>query len=403
MKKIILLLLLLPGVMAISMSIPEEREIIFEPLQEKTLSYTVGNGDPVTMMAGLNVNPGKLENYISTPQKQLYVQPFGQESFTIKINFPPELAPGVYPLRVSVAEQNPAGGMSALTGATDIINIISPHEKGYPHITVYVNQYQQAGNPVEFLIEVQNIGKTDLERIQPDIMLYQDDERQKETTSSIQANLRPYEKQKFKNSISTEGLTPGYYDLVVKAGQTETKQIIALGKPIVTVTNYPSFEADKTNTFNATIKLENWASTIENAGVTFHITNLLSSYQEVTLQPGENSLEFTAEAKPGKTGVYPGRVNMNGKLVKATGQFSADVKGSTTQPGVGFTKTPEKAEEQEEETEEQTPTTTVEKIKEKAKSEIYLILLLIASFAVFAFALGQYLARRRMNNAPPIQ
>ncbi len=401
MKKILLLLLLIPSVLAISMSIPEQREIIFEPFKEITVSYNVGNSGPATMLTGINVEPGKLENYITIPQKQISIPPFGQGSFSVQISLPETLTPGLYPLRITVAEQSQGGGMSALTGATDVINIISPYNEGYPYINVHVNQYQTPEQPISFLIEVQNIGKTDLKGIKPDIMIYQDGKRLKETTTTIQANLKPYEKQKFKNEINTAGLTPGYYDLIVKAGQTETKNIITLGQPTITVKNYPSFKADETNTFNATIKLENWASPMKNASVTFHITNLFSSYQEATLQPGENNLEFTAEAKPGKTGVYPGRVRINGNLVKATGEFQADVKGSTTTQKTRFAKTPEKQEEQE--PEELEPTKTVEKIKETAKNEIFLILLLIASFAVFAFALGQYLARRRMNNAPPYQ
>ncbi|MBW2969821.1 hypothetical protein KY319_01730 [Candidatus Woesearchaeota archaeon] len=403
MKKIIILLFLLPSVLAISLSVPEQREIIYEPLTEQTLAYSVGNSDPVAMAVGLNVDAGKLENHISIPVKELNVPPFGMAGFTVKINFPPELSPGLYTLRAGVSEKSQAGGMAGLTGAMDIINIISPYEKGYPHITIHVNQYQQAGAAVPFLIEVQNIGETDLQNIQPIIMLYRNNQREKETTTSIQTNLQPYQKQKFQSSIDTEGLTPGYYDLIVKAGQTEAKQIIALGKPTVTVTNYPSFKAGEENTFEANINVDNWSGEIENASVTFHITNLLSSYQIATLYPGVNTLEFTTEARPGKTGTYLGRVRINGNLVKATGYFSAEVEGSKTQAGVGFTKTPEKAEEQEEETEEQTPTKTIEKIKETAKNQIFLILLLIASFAIFAFALGQYLARRRMNNAPPFQ
>lgn len=389
-------LLLIPTVTAIGLGVPEEREIMFEPFKEITLQYNTGNTGPEPLNVGVDVKAGVLQNYITGPSASYEIPAFSTLTFEVKITMPEELAGGFYPLSVAVSEKSKKmEGMGGVTGVIDTIYVISPFEEGHPYGIMDLSAYQQAGTPIVYNMLVKNIGKTPLEGVKGTMKLLLNGKEVKESLFSNEARVQPYATTRFRGQIDTTGLIPGYYDVETQLGQKTSTTAIALGNPTIKVFNVPTLKAGEPNTFNVTIKLENWANPIKDASLTFHVTNLMQVGKQVTLQPGENTVEFTDTANEGKGGAYGGDVKLKASKIRAEGTFSTDVIGKVTKKGLGFTKTDETTENETEAPQEQKP--MLEQVKETAKNEIFLIVLLITSFAVFAFALGQYLARRKQQ------
>jgi len=393
MKKILILfILLLPIVHAIGLSIPSQRELFFAPNTSVSISYSIGNTDPSPLNARVTINAGLLNPFIVERDKAIEIPGFGTQSFTLSLKFPPELKEGLYPISVEVSEYSAGGGMAGLTGVTDTINVISPFEQGHPYGKLDLNQYQKPGNPVVFAVNIQNIGKNYLDKIGAQITLSLNGEalKRKLLSQDIPA-LGPFGKTRIMDNIDTEGLEPGIYYLEMSFSDQKLKQEIALGQPTISVKNIPPLKAAVLNDFTATVSLDNWKTKIENANLRFHVNQLLDAPQKITLKPGPNELRISAQANIGKSGTYRGRVEVIGNLVRSLGDFTVPVEGSKGAGKTGFKQT--LAELEQDEPEQEMPAAS-----SQGKSKTLLIVLLVASFMLFSFALGQYFARRKVNN-----
>jgi len=396
MKKfLILFILLLPIVHAIGLSIPNQREIFFAPDQHISIKYSIGNTDPSPLNARVLISAGPLDPFLEAKDKLVEVPAFGMQSFTLAFTFPSELKSGLYPVSIEVSEEVAGGGMAGLTGINDVINVISPFEQGHPYAKLDLNQYQKPGRAIVFAIDVQNIGNTYLDKIGAQITLSLNGEvlKRKMLSKDIPA-LMPFEKTRIMDSIDTEGLEQGVYTLETSFSDQKLVKEIALGQPTITVQNVPPLKAAAVNDFTATISLDNWKTPIENANVRFHVNQLLDAPQKLTLNPGPNEIHINIATSIGKTGTYKGSVEVIGKMVRALGAFTVPVEGSKGGGNSGFKSTLKELEGDEEAPE-------LQLAAPPAKNKTFIIVLLIASFAIFSFALGQYLARRRVNNAPP--
>ncbi len=384
MKKLIIILLLLPYVYAISLGLPEQRDIIFEPNKQVEIKYVIGNSDPQPMNVEVSVGGGELDKYISTVNKAYYVPAYSAQPIIFNITFPDTLKPGLYPIRVDVSESAALGGMAGLTGVSDTINVISPHEEGFQYGSLKANDYVAVGESLRFVANTQNIGKTPLQALKGIAKLTLNGETIKEAVTNEIPYVAPFEKYALLGVFeNTSDLRPGKYLIKLSLGDRELSRLVAIGQPGITVHETPLFKAGDENKFDVQFSIDSWATPIEDANIIFQITNLLKIQQKVTLQPGENTLHFEAKAQPGKSGKYRGRLVIDAPLTRSTGYFQADVEGTSVKGGIGFLKGEDEAVAGE--------ATGLA----PAKNKTFLILLLIASFAVFSFALGQYLARRK--------
>ncbi len=398
MKKtvILALLLILPSVTAITLTVPQQREMFFEPNGLVSVQYYVGNPDPMPMNVRITINAGPLRLYVREPQQIFTIPSSSSQAFNVELLLPEELKSGLYPIRIEAEEVSLTGGMSAVTGATDVVSLISPFEQGFPYGSIYLDQHQPVGGAIKFAVYVQNIGKTYLDKLQPQAGLKQDGKLLKSTFTNTIPPLAPFAKNKLQGVFDTEGLEPGYYEFSMPLGVQELTQKIAYGRPVIKVLAVPELKAAQTNNFTANIRLENWNTPIIDANIRMRISNLLSSEKKATLVPGDNILDFSAEAAPGKSGTYFGKTDITGELVRVKADFQTQVEGSAGTGGIGF-KAGQNAEVEVETPEEQSP---AQASTPTSKNTILLIGLLIASLVLFSFALGQYLARRKAQ--PPI-
>jgi len=401
-KKLIFLifLIMMPSAYSLASSVPKEREIFFEPDKQITLQYVPVNqgSTPIKVEA---IVSGPLANYFQETKQIVDIEPFSHKPILLELTLPSKLKSGLYPIHVELSEVADIEGMGGLTAIGDVINVISPFENGYPYGTLSLDQYKKTDQPLLVRIQLQNIGKTALNSYKTRIKLKNEKEVLKNEETNTLEFLMPFEKGMLEAIIDPTGIQPGIYtvETEIPNGNIITKQI-ALGKPTITIFDVPLLKADAENSFTVRIGVENWATPISDAQVKLHINQLIDYPTKMTLYPGPNEFPVTAQAKPGKSGTYKGRITVIGDLIYATNTFTTPVEGSKgALGGVGFRKTEEKIEEDEPE-----PEQALSEPKTEAKNTIFLLLLLIASFAVFSFALGQYLARRKTkdNDQPPI-
>ena len=394
MKQILILLLclilLIPSITAISLSLATENQIIFAPGKNVTIPYSTGNpsSQKITVLVKTSVG-GELADYVTAPVESIRIQPFGTANFAVNINFPDKLPYGLYKLSVSASQKNEEGGMSGTTGAIDSITIINPYPDGHPYVELSAQTSQKADGDVNYRVFVKNIGKEPLKNVEQISSIYLNDQFVNSTKKRL-ATLNSLSETAFNEKIGIGNLS-GEYKLQTRTIDETRDAIITVGQPKLEAIKLPAkIKANSNNTINLTFNISNWATPIENATVGLSIMTLLSSGQQATLNPGENTLTIQTTTKQGKSGTYPGSVRINGKNVRISGNFNIEVEGSAVTGKSTFRKLLGGTEEQGPEEQYATP----EAAAEKSRNEIFLILILIASFVIFAFALGNYFAKK---------
>ncbi len=393
MKQILLLLLclilLIPSITAISLSLARESQIIFAPGKNVTIPYSTGNpsSQTITVLVKTSVNE-ELADYVTVPAEKIQIKPFGTANFEVSINFPDKLPYGLYKLSVSARQKNEEGGMSGTTGAMDSITIINPYPDGHPYVELMAQTSQKADGDVNYRVLVKNIGKEPLKNVEQISSIYLNDKFVNSTKKRL-GTLNSLSETAFNEKIGIGNLS-GEYKLQTRTIDETRDAIITVGTPKLEAIKLPAkIKANTNDTINLTFNISDWATPIENASVKFSIMTLASAEQHATLNPGENTLTIQTTTKQGKSGTYPGTVRINGKNVRISGSFNIEVEGSAVTGKSTFRKllggTEEAPEEQ---------YATPEAAAEKSRSEIFLILILIASFVIFAFALGNYFAKK---------
>lgn len=389
----ILLILLVQQVLAIGLQFPikHDRSIVFEPGKLIKLDYSVGNSDP----SDLNVNVQIMTDLPITviyPQ-ELTIPAHSNAPLPIEFIMPSILAEGLYPLSMKVSEK-PRGGMAMITAVQDDLSIISQYPNGHPYGRLFSSSTKQ-GEPLPFTLEVQNIGKTPLTMLKGTAKL---GENQRAETNIIL--LAPLAKGMLKGQIDTKSLPPGAYKLQVNLEATEASELVEntvhIGTPKITVTGKPSINSGEDNTFTLQVLVEEWTTPID-AFIRVYIGTLFEGEMKLTLTPGMNELEFTGHADSAKGGEYNGNIAIYAQGIVENAAFKTDVKGTLVQGGFGF-----KANQEEPSETDETPETPELHSPAPVKSKTFLIVLLIASFVVFAFALGRYLGSNKENNGPQI-
>jgi len=347
------------------------------------------------------VRAGALAEYITRPQQIIQVEPQSGHRFSIELQLPPELKEGIYPIIVDVAEQASGGGMSALTGVASTINVISQYAEGFPYTALNVKNYQTLGDPIKFSLSVRNIGQTALTRLQAEAKLVKDGKTFGETTIDPLQFLQPNKQTVLRGlSENIDDIEPGYYQLEVELGPNEFSRKIAIGTPKLRVDDTPTITPGQDNDIEITLHLDDWNSPIENVDVTGSVFSLFKSEQTVTLQPGPNKLTFSGYVEPAKAGTYKGRVAVVTPITRNPARFDVLVEGGDEGSGAGFRSIlgSDSGINDESETiagkalELEGPQETKD-----SKTNIFLIVLLIASIGLFAFALGRYFSGGNRN------
>jgi len=391
---IFMVLVLLPSVYSIALNIPNEKHIIFAPNAQKSLSYAAGNTGPGQTTVQVSISaPAGIE--VNEPQRTLTLGPYATIPFRVDFKFPPQLAQGLYTLSVDASEVAIGGGMSGLTGVTDTINIISPYPQGYPYASLAVAQYQPAKAPLTVRIPVQNIGYSTLGHLETQIALTLEGNSVKQQKTNTLDALQSFQSAMLETTFETTDLTPGAYSVEAKLGDKLLSQNIVIGEPEIKVVSIDPLKAAEENQFSIKLRVDNWASQIQDALVQVTVHGLLHSEQRTKLVPGENTLTFSATAIPGVSGKYKGNVNIFANLVRKTAKFEVEVQGSQAGTGgLGFKST---------KPEEEIPAGKAAELAQEtkgSKTNMFLFVMLIASIGVFAFALGRYFKGRK--NEPQI-
>jgi len=394
MKQILIFIcffiLLIPTTTAISLSLIKNNQIIYEPGKNYTFEYNTGNptSQPMTIQVKVSTNK-ELQDYMNTTVEQVRLNAFAVGSFQVKLTMPDELPYGVYRITVYVQQKNEDGGMSGTTGAQDSIKIISPHPEGYPYIEMTAQDTQQSKGYINYRMTVQNIGKKILGNTETMTSIYLNDKFVNSTKKRL-GNMQPYALTAYNDKIGITNQS-GYYKLQTRIEKETRETEIIVGKPkIETAQVLTKVKANKENNITATFNITNWDSPI-NATVGISLLELVSTEQQAMVYPGENTITFSKKTKEGGSGTYPGLLKINAKNIRVNKDITANVEGSpiSTKKST-FKRILGGTEEQAPEEQYATP----EAAAEKSRSEIFLILILIASFVIFAFALGNYFAKK---------
>lgn len=392
-KAIILLILLCPFAYAISLNVPATTEYVFTPNQQIKVDYHIGNSDPRPLTAQVSPSGGELAPYIKLSQNLFTIPAQSSQKFTLEINLPAELEEGLYPITVDVSETATGGGMSALTGVASTIYVISPYEQGHPYSQINTGPYYKPGDKIKVALLIKNIGKTMISELKADAKLVFNGQTLKQLTLTPIYGLQPFQSsQTIGEFTETENLAPGRYDIDVTLNKQKLQSGTTIGLPRVSITNTPKIIAGQQNEFDLTVLLENWNEALPEAKITLQIPGILHAQQKAIIKPGTNTLHFTGEAKIGKTGTYKSTIIVGTPLTHGTIGFTADVEGTGGVGGLGFKRT----EKEQEEIAAGKAAELAEPTK-ATKTNTFLIVLLIASFAIFAFALGKYLGGKRKN------
>ncbi|VVB81787.1 Uncharacterised protein [uncultured archaeon] len=393
MKQVLLLtlffILLIPTVTAISLSLVRDNQIIYEPGKNITFKYSTGSASsqPATILIVINTNK-ELEKYLKKSAEQIKLAPFATGDFYINLTMPDSLPFGVYRITVFVKQKNEEGGMSGTTGAQDSIKIISPYPEGHPYLELMTDSAQKKDS-IKYRSTIQNIGKKILKNAEIITSVYLNDEFVNSTKKDL-GNLQPYALTVYNDKIGITNQS-GYYKLQTRIEKETRETEITVGTPKIEAVQIPTkIKANKENNITVTFNITNWESPI-NATVGISLLELLSTEQQIMIYPGENTLTFKTTAKEGGSGTYPGLLKIDAKNIRVTEHIHAEIEGSPITTKKSTFRQILGGTEEQQGPEEQLPLPAQ---IEKSRSEIFLILLLIASFVVFAFALGNFLAKR---------
>lgn len=399
MKKSVLFFLMLPlfalPIFALSLQLPLKEEVVFEPNKDVTLSYAIGNDGMSALPVKVVFDTGALP--FTVPSYTVDVPARSSAPAPVQFKLPEQLSPGIYPLVVAVVENTNEGGTVARIGMRHVFNIISPFASGHPNGNIRLPTTLKPDQPINFVIEVQNIGKITLQNLKGKAELFQNNEKISESETNTIDILSLADKTKLNGQLKP--VQAGIYELRITldartSDEVVLKERLLVGNPQITVANKPSINAGEPNEFSLNIILSEWNAPI-NAPLKIQIGRFFNLEKTVSLLPGTNEISFSGIANPGKGGVYIGFATITGEGFLSDARFEADVKGSPEIQGrLAFQKTVRAEQENELETPPIAP-------QPATKNRTFLVVMLVASLVIFSFSLGQYLARRRENYEPP--
>ncbi|MBU4501666.1 MAG: hypothetical protein KKA79_03680 [Nanoarchaeota archaeon] len=159
---VIIFILLLPVAYSIGIS-PSSIEIWYEPNKEVSYDYSVRirQESPQVFMYA----KGDLNESITLEQTEAELEPGKWTKFSFTIKFPPKLEPpGLHDNRIGITEASSpsGGGIGVVAGVESILRIRVPYPGRYLELKKFGISTGEVNKPIDFMIELANIGKEDV-------------------------------------------------------------------------------------------------------------------------------------------------------------------------------------------------------------------------------------------------
>jgi hypothetical protein len=328
----LILLLFLPNVLSITLQLPSEKEIIFEPNVQKKIQFTVGNSlpNPVDVHVQLTV-PEPLDSFIDSIDKTIKIDPQSGATFGIEFTFPSSLTPGIHTVSFTAGEQPTGGGMGAVSGVSGGFKIISLTEQSLPVVGLNTNSRVVLDEPIKYLYTVRNLGKKQLQT-SAKIKITHNEDILRSIDDKI-SSLSTLQEISIKGELNTSGLQSGIYFLEVNVEGIVAKQRIILGSPRVRyLQGFEKIKAEENNTVEVTLALDDWPEPFP-VRINLQSYGLFDVAETRTLQPGENKLTFHIPVGEARSGVYRTNAVISGEGIFLRAGGKIEVAGTTLTPG----------------------------------------------------------------------
>ena len=383
---------------------PISNFFFFEPGKLIQLDYTIKNtGNSLQKVKMHMETDDELKYSVSLSKNQTRLPPNSEDVFTVLIDVPVSLSPGSHDVKVVVSEDKKTEGMAGVIGFAHNVRVINPYETGHPEAELSIRQLE---DKIKLQLAVFNAGRTDIIGLIGKIdLMRRNREVENFFTDSIE-NLKPFKYGTLNTNIPVNSLAPGVYFLnIIFKGeslkQDHGKEEIVIGAPKIEASSLNSLDAGKENRLSVSV-LCDWPDPIEDVRANIFVLSpsselIFQDEEKITLKPENNLLNFNGNLSENVTGgIYKAKLTLS--------SFPVFKDASVTNLSVVIHSDYIEEINEEKETEQG----LYQDISEAVSSENAMVLapvyvyknvnykaffLLIITTAVFAFSLGQYLAR----------
>jgi len=260
---------------------------------------------------------GDFAEYVNFNKKEM----MGGGTFEVNVKLPKNAEkPGKNRLYIGVIENKTSGeeeGIGTAVAVEALVMIHVPYPGQYAEITFSGNDVN-AGEPVNFVLEITNLGKEEI-IAKPKIEIHSYDGKLVETLYLESRALMPQDKVKIKKNLDTIDYKPGPYKAIaiVDYGNTaKAERDFRIGELYVDVLNWTSkTQQGKINEFLIGVESK-WNSEISNIYAEVNITKnnvQLDNFKtpSVSLKPWETkTLKGFLNAENIEAGTYKGQLTL---------------------------------------------------------------------------------------------
>ncbi|QQG38604.1 MAG: hypothetical protein HYS32_03280 [Candidatus Woesearchaeota archaeon] len=299
------ILIIAANVSAIGIS-PSKRTIDFQPNLETTLEYSAINNENKSKELEIYVKGG-LEAFITPSETSLILQPNERKTFFVAIKLPSSIdKPGQNDNRVGVLEKEASSAqgetsIGSRVGVESLLFINIPYPGKYLALKLTIND-AALGENLDFIIDIQNQGKEDLNSIRATIDII-GPEPNKEKITAVNTNeisLKTKEASQLRATLPSSSIGSGIYTAIATIYfDGETKQVekeFRIGELTIEILDLSPNEIKKgeTTTFNLTIQ-SIWNKRIDGIFYDLVINNddielLSDTSKTVSIEPWEKKV-----------------------------------------------------------------------------------------------------------------
>ncbi len=319
--------------LAVGLSIPGIHDVIYEQGKTYTFDYDIHNKYSKSSSVTVIIDTGGIDFKIPELSENINISAASTYKYTLSLTPPETLPSGIYQIYIKVVENSEGSGMSAVTGVGDTLFFIKPYEQGMPYGTLTLRKRYAPDADVDFMLNVQNLGKEPIGRFVVKSYLLEKGVEVKKVFESNPVILESLAKNTVPIKFSLAGLSKGSYILktVLVGDVVEIPRYdeFNIGSPDVTLLSIPDVTAGKENEFEVVIN-NAWNSEITNATFRLFSDRELLVYESsgVTIVPGKNVMKVKTNIKNSKTGVFNSELLVFNKDFNSKTSFSLNVQGS---------------------------------------------------------------------------
>jgi len=144
---------------------PPRNDIDFIPNLKTDLSYIVVNNQGTPLSVEIYAK-GDLSQYMTLSKTSAFLSPSSDTSFTVHIELPANISPGLHDNRIGVMESTggQGGTVGAKAGVESFLYINAPYTGKYIIVSLKTNN-TKIGTPAIMYFEIQNIGAIDVDQV----------------------------------------------------------------------------------------------------------------------------------------------------------------------------------------------------------------------------------------------